>query len=1359
MSNLSRVFDAKHVSVARRLKHAFRRALFGNLGTVNFGTGIPQHSFRQLRCEGLEDRRLLALVWANRGADSDMFSEAFGANAEVGRGVVDSALKEWNRVVTGYQGAGFDVQLTIAMDPSNASTSAFASNTARDTNGVPISGNITINMALDNDNNTQWYLDPTPDDHSEFMGSLVHAFARRPTPGGPAAGLRDLRTLLVHEIGHTMGVASGSPLMYSNPAITVTNTNITDNSVGVGTNSYWLFQGPSVNVVMTDFDIGGPVTSSAGHNAMPLTGNPAINFNGQSYYTAVDTMQPTSLSTRRILLTSKVALMMKDMGYDVTMPERNGTFHAVLNSATGVLTIQGGNDNTQINNVNQGASSDQITIQRFGNSLSVSIDIGVDVPGSGPGLNSLDQQGAMVSIFNISDVSAIRVEGFDGNDQISMVGNLDFLTLLDVHGGDGNDVINASGLTGTQALLAFGDAGVDSITGGKGFDILNGGFGNDFINGGPGNDTINGNEDNDSLVGGDGSDTISGGKGNDRLVGGELIASLNDSLSDSSADTLNGDAGEDLIIGDDGSFLPLIVRQNIGGADTIRGGLNNDTIFGGAGADNIHGQGGDDIIAAGRGNDTIIGGSLLLLGQSLADGDDIIDGEDGNDAIYGDNLSPSLSPTVSLLGGKDRLIGGDGNDTIVGQLGNDQMDGNGGNDVMHGGSGNDTINGNESNDSLIGGDGSDTIAGGDGNDRLIGGELIASLNDPLSDSSADILNGEAGEDLIIGDDGSYSPLIVRQDIGGADTIRGGLNTDLIFGGAGADNIHGQGGNDTIAAGRGNDTIVGGSVLLPGQSLADGDDFINGEDGNDFIYGDNLSPSLAPTVSLLGGNDTLLGGDGNDTLVGQFGHDDMEGNDGLDLMNGGIGNDQMSGGAGNDILLGDVGTDLMFGNGGDDELRGGNDKDILVGGTGNDHLFGDAGNDVANGESGADTIVGGNGDDQITGGEGNDVLIGGNDSAISDNGADKIDGDAGDDWILGDSGTKTPFNVSSAIGGVDTIQGGAGNDTIYAMAGNDFVGGGSGDDDLFLGPGNDIANGDSGDDRVLGGTGNDILAGSAGKDEIHGDEGNDWLIGGNFTNTGTALPESDDDTLFGGSGQDLVFGDSWSLEFPLAENSVGGNDTLSGGSDNDIISGQAGNDDLRGGGGEDQLLGGDGSDLIRGDSGNDTIFGGRGNDELRGDDGDDLMRGDDDNDQLFGGTGNDILLGGGGIDAIFGNEDRDVLIGGRNGDRMNGNEGDDLLIAGFTSFDSNDAALREIMLEWNSTRGYLSRVANLRGTPNVTFADRLNGNTFLQKGVTVNDDDEADTLTGGTGTDWFLLDKMAPLPDDLITDLEVIELIN
>lgn len=1083
---------------------------------------------------------MLAMVWANRGDVSDQFDAAFGVAAEVARGVVDSALAEWNRVVTGYQGAAFDVQMTIAMNPTNPALSAFASNTVSDSNGVPISGTVTINMALDMEGNTQWFLDPTPDENSEFMGTLAHAYARSPTPGGPAAGMRDLRTLLVHELGHTMGVSSGSTLMYSNAAVTVTNTGITDNSVGSGGNSYWLFQGPSVNAVLTDFDISAIVTSSAGHAAMPVNGNPAINFNGQQYFTAVDTMQPTSLSIRRILLSEKVALMMQDMGYDVVMPELNGTFHSVLNQSAGLLTIQGGNDATRINNINQGPSSDTIVVRRVGNSIIVNVDVGVDVPGSGPGLTVNDQQDAFVSVFDVSDVQDIRIEGFGGNDQISLIGNFDFLNTLEVFGGLGDDTVDGEGLTGNQALIAFG---------------------------------------------------------------------------------------------------------------------------------------------------------------------------------------------------------GDGNDTLRGGLGDDKL---------HGERGNDTIEGNDGRDLLEGASGSDLIRGGKDNDRIVGGHLIPSLAHPLSDGSSDSLFGDEGEDIIIGDDGFFAPLLVRSTIGGNDIIRAGADDDLVFGGAGNDNIHGQGGDDVIAAGAGSDIVLGGWLLSDGQSFSDGADFINGEEGHDVIYGDNLDPSVSVYVSVLGGDDILWGGDGNDTILGQTGHDEIDGDDGNDFLHGGEGNDDLRGGDGNDVLTGDAGFDLIFGNSGKDELNGGADDDILVGGTGDDIMRGDSGNDDVNGEDGNDRIVGGFGDDKMSGGNGNDVMIGGLESLVADFGDDILDGGDGNDLILGDSGTTNPLQVSALLGGNDTIQGGPGNDKIYAMGGNDFVGGGSGNDQLDLGSGDDIANGDSGNDVLLGGLGNDVLAGSAGEDTLHGDSGNDWLIGGHFAATGTALTELDNDWIYGGTGDDILIGDSWSLETPLVEGEAGGNDSLIGGTGDDFLLGQAGNDSLRGSDGNDELDGGSGDDNLAGELGNDNLMGGRGNDILRGNDGED---------QLSGGLGDDILMGGFGIDSMAGNEGRDLLIGGGDADRMNGNEDDDILIAGYVLFEGNDVALIQLMAEWTSVRSFKSRVANIRGQANPEFVNRLNANTYLKKGSTFQNDSAVDLLSGSTGMDWFLLDLAAPLPDDVLADLEADEEIN
>jgi len=146
--------------------------------------------------------------------------------------------------------------------------------------------------------------------------------------------------------------------------------------------------------------------------------------------------------------------------------------------------------------------------------------------------------------------------------------------------------------------------------------------------------------------------------------------------------------------------------------------------------------------------------------------------------------------------------------------------------------------------------------------------------------------------------------------------------------------------------------------------------------------------------------------------------------------------------------------------------------------------------------------------------------------------------------------------------------------------------------------------------------------------------------------------------------------------------------------------------------------------------------------------------------IDGGSGNDKLKGGGGADVILGAEDndsirggggRDVLIGGVDCDRIIGNSGDDILIGGSTSIDIDDAdldrakitlgqsfdePLMAILAEWDSPRDYMTRVNNLIDGSGST--DRLNGSFFLQKDLTVFDDEKRDCLTGSSGIDWLLL---------------------
>jgi hypothetical protein len=121
-----------------------------------------------------------------------------------------------------------------------------------------------------------------------------------------------------------------------------------------------------------------------------------------------------------------------------------------------------------------------------------------------------------------------------------------------------------------------------------------------------------------------------------------------------------------------------------------------------------------------------------------------------------------------------------------------------------------------------------------------------------------------------------------------------------------------------------------------------------------------------------------------------------------------------------------------------------------------------------------------------------------------------------------------------------------------------------------------------------------------------------------------------------------------------------------------------------------------------------------------------LYGDAGNDRLKGGAGHDALFGGSGDDLIVGGSGRDLLIGGTGDDRIVGNGDDDILIAG----DVGEMAICDVMREWTSAKEYAARIGTI--TPML----RLLG------------DDDADTLTGSAGLDWFLADELKDRTTDL-----------
>lgn len=167
-----------------------------------------------------------------------------------------------------------------------------------------------------------------------------------------------------------------------------------------------------------------------------------------------------------------------------------------------------------------------------------------------------------------------------------------------------------------------------------------------------------------------------------------------------------------------------------------------------------------------------------------------------------------------------------------------------------------------------------------------------------------------------------------------------------------------------------------------------------------------------TVQAKNGEDIVYGLSGDDRFWGQNDSDLLVGGGGDDRLYGGNADDILYGGTGNDHVEGDNGDDILYGGDGEDILNGKNDRDRLYGGRDDDNLSGNNGDDV---------LYGGDGDDTLNGGHDQDYIYGGP-------GADNMKGEHGDDSFV----YKLKDGVTGI--GVDDIQGGKDNDTIYIESG-------------------------------------------------------------------------------------------------------------------------------------------------------------------------------------------------------------------------------------------------------------------------------------------------------------------------------------
>jgi Ca2+-binding RTX toxin-like protein len=1081
----------------------------------------PRRPTCRPRLDALEDRVVPTIVWTDK-YESDNFG-VFGQNAAVARGVIQAAIDDWNKIILDNKLVDGVYDLEVYMAPLDGNQLGGA----RDIltfNNRPYRGEIRLNS----NNIGGYFLDPTPHDHGEFQGTIKTPFTA--LASDPAAvGKVDLYSLIVHEIGHAVGMTAGfnSELRRlikdgSRNGVTLVNTGQKDR---FGAGNLFLAHGPSGSVLLTGTNLG--------EVDDPIHAADAQNFGHEfgTYYGTADFMNSSLPSGERQLITNQIALLLKDLyGYKIAEPAAMDSFFAVYDTTKQELTVRGAGDRFRLETAEDGkvevvvvddvVSHDNIQVHATASAITVTVTVDTNypnrgvpgVPGHGAGrrtfttvfatnghapvvksLRILGRDGDdTISVTgSFPHAKSILIKGEDGNDKISLNASFPAVTTVTIEGNDGNDTVGLKGsLPSTTFVRIEGNDGNDTITsaavlaaasffftpevlGGDGNDTIDlrsakgAGF---YVAGGVGNDTIQGTGQTDNLNGESGLDTIRGNGGADGIIGGL------------DRDTLYGGDGDDRLVGGYSSFSNSLDPAG----DVLHGDAGNDTLIGDNESNYTEAglpasAGGADVMHGGLGNDILYGvvGDDRLAGDA---GADTLYAGDGNDQliggfVFGNAISAPENSADRLFGeaGDDLLCG----DSVTRTPQTIPAGGSGGADYLSGGDGKDKLYGQAGPDTLIGDEGNDVLEGGDGGDRLVGDYIYDGSFGPLG-TGADVLRGGNGHDVLLGDNGRVAPtLVLHPSEGGNDFLDGGAGHDRLYGQAFDDRLVGGYGNDFLDGGIGSDFMAGGIILVGTLTLPDyGQDRLEGNAGIDVLYGDNVNSQFQPfNGKFQGGNDILLGGDGDDFLLGQAG---------ADQLGGGFGSDTMRGGFGNDILVGggvvtpftslrDISGDVLYGNDGDDRLFGDNVLNPLqLDGSpqgGNDKLYGGAGNDLLFGQAGADLVVGEHGNDQLTGGAGDDVLVGGvvfipAQTVAPDYGNDLLKGEAGNDRLMGDN---VNFMYQPASGG-----NGGGAISAVPTGSKDTLRGGEGDDVLYGQEGNDLLSGGPGEDDLFGGPGTNTI---------------------------------------------------------------------------------------------------------------------------------------------------------------------------------------------------------------------------------------------------------------------------------------------
>ncbi len=330
-------------------------------------------------------------------------------------------------------------------------------------------------------------------------------------------------------------------------------------------------------------------------------------------------------------------------------------FGAGIASSDITLSRTGNHLLIEINDPNNAAATDQITIENWNNSTDLTDQVqfadgtvwtaadltnrsnptspaptmmGTDASETftlASDITWFDAKGGNDTI--VSGASNATIYGGDGNDTITDTGGNDI-----IDGGAGNDTITDSGDqytiyggTGNDTITAIGGAG--TIEGGDGNDTMTATGSDAIVTGGSGDDTITTSRGNDLLDGGTGDDTMTGGAGDDLYyvdaVGDTVAESANEGV-----DTVHASISYTLGVN--------LENLTLTGSAAINGTGNAlDNILSGNSADNIlDGSAGSDTLIGGLGSDT------YLLGRGY-----------GADTVQENDATGGNSDVLQFLGG------------------------------------------------------------------------------------------------------------------------------------------------------------------------------------------------------------------------------------------------------------------------------------------------------------------------------------------------------------------------------------------------------------------------------------------------------------------------------------------------------------------------------------------------------------------------------------------------------------------------------------------------------------------------------------------------------------------------------------